>query len=271
MNMPTRKRFWLGGSVLSMLLVTTPLYAATQSAESLLKHMKMALEPAKASTRTMTFTVHSASFNESTKIVAQQARRAFPGEARSVTMVVSPESLKGVTVLVQERKGSSNLVSVYYPTLKRVRSFSGIGAFEPFLGTDFTYADLGLLDVSERTLKLLGTNEHDGAKAYEVQETPKNTSYYARIVDRIDATTGLPLERDHYDVANVLWRKQIYDNVATIDGVLTPMKVRIEDVQSGDWSELVVNDLHYDVQVPEAVFDAQKLSEVSSNPLWVGK
>ena len=183
-------------------------------------------------------------------------------------MVVSPESLKGVTVLVQERKGDSNLVSVYYPALKRVRSFSGVGAFEPFLGTDFTYADLGLVDVRERTLKLLGPNEHDGAKAYELQETPKNTSYYARIVDRIDAATGLPLERDHYDVGNALWRKQIYQEVATIDGVLTPMKVRIEDVQSGDWSELVVNDLHYDVQVPEAVFDAQKLVEVSSNPLW---
>ena len=95
-----------------------------------------------------------------------------------------------------------------------------------------------------------------------------NTSYYARIVDRIDAATGLPLERDHYDVGNALWRKQIYQDVATIDGVLTPTKVRIEDVQSGDWSELVVNDLHYDVQVPEAVFDAQKLVEVSSNPLW---
>jgi hypothetical protein len=268
MNVRTRKRFWLSGSVLSMLLVTAPLYAATQSAESLLKDMKMALEPAKASTRTMTFTVHSTSFKESTKIVAQQARRASPGAAASVTVVVSPESLKGVTVLVQERKGDSNLVSVYYPAFKRVRSFSGVGAFESFLGTDFTYADLGLVDVRERTLKLLGPKEHDGAEAYELQETPKNTSYYARIVDRIDAATGLPLERDHYDVGNALWRKQIYQDVATIDGVLTPMKVRIEDVQSGDWSELVVNDLHYDVQVPEAVFDAQKLVEVSSNPLW---
>ena len=186
-------------------------------------------------------------------------------------MVVSPESLKGVTVFVQERKGASNLVSVYYPALKRVRSFSGVGAFEPFLGTDFTYADLGLIELRERTLKLLGPNEHDGAKAYEIQETPKNTSYYARIVDRIDAATGLPLERDHYDVGNALWRKQIYDKVTTIDGVLTPMKVRIEDVQSGDWSELVVNDLHYDVQVPEGVFDAQKLPEVSANPVWSAK
>ena len=49
---------------------------------------------------------------------------------------------------------------------------------------------------------------------------------------------------------------------------IAPMKVRIEDVQSGDWSELVVNNLHYDVKVPEAVFDARKLAEVSANPLW---
>jgi hypothetical protein len=42
--------------------------------------------------------------------------------------------------------------------------------------------------------------------------------------------------RDHYDVANALWRKQLFQGVATIDSVPTPMRVRIDDVESGDWS-----------------------------------
>jgi len=71
---------------------------------------------------------------------------------------------------------------------------------------------------------------------YELQETPKNASYYSRIVDWIATGTGLPLVRDHYDVANAPWRKQVFKDVATIDGVPTPMRVCIDNVESGDWS-----------------------------------
>jgi hypothetical protein len=66
--------------------------------------------------------------------------------------------------------------------------------------------------------------------------TPKNASYYSRIVDWIATGTGLPLVRDHYDLANALWRKQVVQDVTTIDSVPTPMRVRIDDVESGDWS-----------------------------------
>jgi hypothetical protein len=230
--------------------------------------MKAALEPAKPSTRTMTFTVHSAAFNENTEIVVRQARKNFTDGARSVTVVMEPETAKGVTVLVIEQKGKPNNQYVYYPALRRSRRLGGAGFFESFLGTDFTYADVGLVEVHERSLKLLGTKPHGDTKAYELQETPKNRGYYSRIVDWIATDTGLPLERDHYDVANALWRKQIFQDEATIDGVPTPMRVRVDDVQSGDWSELKVSALNYDANVPDDLFDPRKLHEVAANPIW---
>jgi hypothetical protein len=90
-------------------------------------------------------------------------------------------------------------------------------------------------------------------------------------VDWIAADSGLPLERDHYDVANALWRKQVYEDVATIDGVPTPMHVRVDDVQSNDWSDYEVKDLHYDIQIPDEVFDPKRLPDALTGLLASAK
>jgi len=263
-----RRRSLWWPPLLSLLLLASPSNAEPATAKSAFAKMKAALEPAKPSTRTMTFTVYSKAFNETTEIVARQARKTVPDGARSVTVVMEPQSVKGVTLLVIEEAGKPDAKYVYYPALRRSRVLTGAGAFESFLGTDFSYADIDLVDVHERSLKLLGTKPHGDTKAYELQETPTNRGYYARIVDWISTDTGLPIERDHYDVANTLWRKQVFLDVATIEGIPTPMRVRIDDVQSGDWSEFRVSALTYDVDVPDEVFEPARLREVAQNPIW---
>jgi outer membrane lipoprotein-sorting protein len=259
---------WICSLVLAFGLAGSSTWAAAPGAESLLQKMKAALEPAKASTRTMTFQVYSKRFNETTQIVVRQARKTSPDGARCVTVVMSPETLKGVAMLVAERKGKASLQYVYLPALRRVRQLVGSGAFEPFLGSDFTYSDVGLTETHDRSLKLLGEKAHAGTKAYELEETPKATFYYSRIVDWIAADSGLPLERDHYDVANVLWRKQIFEEVAVVDDVPTPMHVRMDDLESGDWSDYRVTELQYEVSVPDEVFDPDRLDGAAQNPVW---
>jgi outer membrane lipoprotein-sorting protein len=272
MTLPLSRRSWAWTSLLPLLLVLSAAAAPTKpTPEAVLERMKAALEPAKASTRTITITVHSASFNENTEIVAREARKYSADGGRSVTVVIEPESLKGVTLLVREEKGKPNVKYAYYPVLRRARRLSGTGVFESFLGTDFTYADVGLVEVNDRALKLLGTKRVDNQEAYELQETPKHTGYYSRIVDSVAVESGLPLERDHYDVANRLRRKQVYKEVTKVGGVPTPIRVRVEDVQSGDWTEIKVTDVNYDIQVPDEIFDPAKLREVVANPLWSAK
>jgi hypothetical protein len=271
MTLPLSRRSWTWASLLPLLLVVSAAAATKPTPEAILERMKAALEPAKPSTRTITITVHSASFNENTEIIARQARKYSADGGRSVTVVMEPENSKGVTLLGREEKGKPHVEYVYYPMLRRARRVSGVGVFESFLGTDFTYADIGLVEVHDRSLKLLGTKRVDNQDAYELQETPTHTGYYSRIVDSVAVDSGLPLERDHYDVANRLWRKQVYKDVTKVGGVVTPIRVRVEDMESGDWSEIKVTDISYDVQVPDEIFDPAKLREVAANPLWSAK
>jgi hypothetical protein len=267
----SHRHFW-AVSVLALLLTcVSRVHAAPPDGVTIFKKMKAALEPAKPSTRKLTLTIHSADFGENTQMVVRQARKVFPDGERSVTIVMSPDTLKGVAFLVVEHEGKPHEQYLYLPALRRVRKISGPRSFEPFLNSDFTYADMGLLEIHEKSLKLLGTREHGGTQAYELQEKPRQAWYYSRIVDWIAVDTELPLERDHYDTANALWRKQVYEDVAIVDAVPTPMHMRVDDVQSKDWSDYKVDDLHYDVQIPDEIFDPKKLPDVITNPLWSAK
>ena len=263
---PRTRSFCVAWLLPLLLLAPAARAATTPNAYAVLAKMKAALDPSRPSLRTMTFTVHSAAFNEDTKIVARQVRKNLHDGAASITVVTEPESLKGVALLVTEQPGKANVEYVYYPALRRSRRLVGGGIFESFLGTEFTYADLGLVDVRDRSLELLAIKPRHGGKAYEIRETPKNRSYYSRVVDWVAVDTGLPLERDHYDVSNALWRKQVFEDVATIDGIPTPMRVRIDDLETGDWSEFKVTDLHYDIEVADELFDPEKLREIARAP-----
>jgi hypothetical protein len=258
----------LGAATFALLLRAAPAGASATTAASLFEKMKAALEPSRSSTRTMKFTLHSAAFGENTQVTARQAQKSFPEGARSVTVVTAPESLKGITLLVVSDKAKPNTEYVYFPALRRVRHIVGPGRFEPFLGSDFTYADLGLVDPHDRGLAAKGMQAHDGAKAYELEEKPRTTTYYSRIVDWIAPDTKLPIERDHYDPANVLWRKEVFDDVEKIDGSATPMHVRIDDLESHDWSEYKLADVHYDVSLSDDLFDPARLPEVAQKSDW---
>jgi len=264
-------RYRWPGLALVLLAAVGQAQAAPPDGATIFQKMKAALEPAKPSTRTLTLTIHSADFGENTQMIARQARKLFPEGQRSVTVITSPDALRGVTFLVIEQKGKPHAQYLYLPALRRVRRISGPGSFEPFLNSDFTYADMGLLEVGELPRKLLATKDHGGTLAYELEEKPRQAWYYSRIIDWIAVDSGLPLQRDHYDTANALWRRQVYEDVAVVDGIPTPMHVRVDDVQSKNWSDYKLDDLHYDVKVPDEIFDPQKLPDVITSPLWSAK
>src|ERR1700758_3065961 len=100
LTFPSHRSSWRLSLLSLLLLAPVANAAASGGAGAVLGKMKAAVEPSKPSVRTMTFTVHSATFDENRQIIARQARKILPDGAASVTVVTEPESLKGVAVLV---------------------------------------------------------------------------------------------------------------------------------------------------------------------------
>jgi hypothetical protein len=250
----------------SLLVLTALPVAAADSPAVLLQRMKRWLEPAQPSTRQLAMTIRSGP--EVTQWTAAQARGSADGANYVVTVLLAPADLRGTALLIKEQPGAPDREWLYLPYLRRVREVLPVDEFQSFLHTEFTYADVGFVNVNNRVFKAGGSDAVNGVAAVKVQETPKDQRTFSRIVTWLVPETGQPLKREFYDVADRLWKVETFENVADVHGVPTAQRVRIEDVQTGYGSEYRATDVAYGVTLPKDLFDPAQLGRAADSPLW---
>ena len=233
---------------------------------TIINKMKDSIEPARPSRSRMVITVHSE--GETVEWTGHQARKQLADGKHILTVILEPESVRGVALLVWEPKDQPEVQWIYLPAVRRVRKLIPVSAFESFFNTDFTFYDLGFIALNDRGFALLGEDTEGSRRVYKVQEVPRNPYYYSRVVTWVAEDSFLPLHRDYYDGAGALWKIERFENVTTIDGVPTPLRIVMEDKQAGTSSELRFSSVRYDVAVPDELFDPKNLPKAAAHPSW---
>jgi hypothetical protein len=254
--------------VITLMLAVFPVQAlaAPPDVMTIVRQMKEVFEPVRPSTRKVVISLSAE--GETIQWVAGQARKEFPDGKRMVMVMLEPSGVKGMAYVIAEPKNKPSRIWVYSPTIRRVREFVPVDAYEHFLGTDFTYADLGFVRLHEK-YRLLGEEQHAGVQAYKIEEqVPQERAYYSRLITWVAADSMLPLQRDYYDVAGELWKTELFEQVSVIGGVPTPLHIKMEDLQGKSSTELNVSEVRYDVDIPDAVFDPDRLPQLAAHPLW---
>jgi outer membrane lipoprotein-sorting protein len=241
--------------------------SAQEPVTDIVKKMKEAFEPVRPSTRKVDLTMTAN--GETVHWVAREAFKQFPDGKRMVMVLLEPPEVKGNAYIIWEPQEKASVVWTYMPVLRRVRELVGVDAYEHFLGSDFTYADLGFVRLHPQ-YRLLGEEEHGGKKTYKIEETvPKERAYYSRVITWASKDSLLPVQRDYYDVGGRLWKTEGFEET-TIDGVPTPIRIEMKDLQGKSTTELRVSEVRYNVDIPDVLFDPMKLPTVASSPVWQG-
>lgn len=243
--------------------------AQPPDADTIIKGMKTALEPPRASTRQIVLTI-SGIDNETTKWTAVQARKPVQDEPHTLTVVIAPSDSRGIASLIHPgRKPGVDELALWIPMVRRVRELAPLGAFEPFLQSDFTYSDLGLVSIGG-SHKLLGTEKKNGKDAYKVETVPGLNWYYSKIVTWVDKKSMMPVERDYFDPAGELWKVETIDSVSVIDGAPTALAVTMKDVQTKTQTVLTVTNVKFDVELPDSLFEPGNLPKSIQSPVFAG-
>jgi hypothetical protein len=75
------------------------------------------------------------------------------------------------------------------------------------------------------------------------------------------------LPRDYYDVGGTLWKTELFE-VSTIDGVPTPIRIQMQDLLGKSTTEFEISAVRYGIELPDALFDPQKLAVATNSPVW---
>ncbi|MDA3837655.1 MAG: outer membrane lipoprotein-sorting protein [Candidatus Delongbacteria bacterium] len=136
---------------------------------------------------------------------------------------------------------------IYLPALKKVKRISSDSKSDYFMGSDFTYDDLGDRKPSDDVHKLLREEKLNGEDCYVVESTPKEEDYmYSKTITWIVKDKWIGLQKKFYDEDEDFLKTLSIKKYKEIDGIITMLKTTMENDQNKhgttmEFSEVKIN------------------------------
>ena len=186
-------------------------------------------------------------------------------DTKKMMFFTYPGDVKGTGFLTwdYDLPGKEDAKWLYLPAMKKTRRISGSSSkTDYFMGTDFTYDDMGSRNVDEDSHTLLREEDKDGHKCWVVESVPVDKhEIYSRKVSwiRQDCLTAAYVE--YYDKLNKLHRVLTISDVRKVQDYWTIHKMEMKNVQTGHSTVIVVKNPKYDINIDKGLFTVAKLEK----------
>jgi len=152
---------------------------------------------------------------------------------------------------------------LYLPAMKKTRRISGSSSkTDYFMGTDFTYNDMGSRNVDEDEHKLLREEERDGQKCWVIESVPVDKhEIYSRKVTWIRQDCCVPVYVEFYDKLDKLHRALTISDISKVQGIWTKHRMEMKNVQTGHSTVIKILNPQYDLKVDKSMFTVAKLEK----------
>ncbi|MCK4295931.1 MAG: outer membrane lipoprotein-sorting protein, partial [Candidatus Marinimicrobia bacterium] len=179
----------------------------------------------------------------------------------SLMRYLEPSRVKGNAMLMTDY---SDNIWMYNRRTGRVRKLASHAKKQKFEGSDFTYEDMGSGDSWKTDFKpvLKGTQKIKKERCFklELQARSKDVSY-TKMICWVRVSDYFPIQIDYYDKKNVFTKTLFLQDIRTIEGVLTPMKMVMRN--NLDFTETVMEylDINYNVKFDKNFFSERNLKK----------
>jgi hypothetical protein len=184
-----------------------------------------------------------------------------------------PNDIAGTGFLVWERPGGDDDRFLYLPALGRVRRISGSERQESFVGSDFTYEDIGgraledysytLLDEGASWLDASGTRH----PAWRLESKARDAdATYPRVVSTIRKDNFVVVGAEVYNRRGERAKAYAVTKLAQVQGIWTVMASTMANEIDRTRTELAVTEARYDIGLAERDFSRRELENGASSP-----
>lgn len=148
---------------------------------------------------------------------------------------------------------------LYMPALRKVRRISGKSRNEYFMGTDFTYDDMGDRNVDEDEHKLIREEKLNGFDCWVVESIPvdKDDMYTKKVIwVRKDALVVIKVE--YFDKDGLMKILRVSD-IKKQDGFWTAFHMEMDNIQERHKTQMTMQEVHYNVGLKDNLFRVSTL------------
>lgn len=252
-------------TIAACLLIGGAVSAQEQTAYSIIKNSNDKEDDAKTASYTAVMTLTSKSGGVRTRIVSSRSKN-FGTIKKTVIVFSTPKDVAGVAYLTWEYDKDADSSKkdddswLYMPALKKARRISGSSKGDDFMGTDFTYDDIGSRNIDKDEYTLIGKETVSGTLCWVIECTAKDKTQKnpKRVVWIAEDNYSL-IKTDYYDRQNNVQRTLTCSDIAKIDGIWTTQTMYMKNMQRGTATKIEMKNVEYNQPVQDSLFTVSSL------------
>jgi hypothetical protein len=187
-----------------------------------------------------------------------------------------PNDIRGTSFLVWEHPDAEDERFLFLPSLGRVRRIAGSETQDSFVGSDFTYEDIGGREFEDYAYAFAGADGENASwtppggsarPAWRLESKHKDVSaQFPRVVSLVLKDSFLVVGADIFNRRNE--RQKIYTvrRIEQIERIWTVMDSAISNALEKSRTELAVERADYNVGLREADFSRRELERGAGRP-----
>jgi outer membrane lipoprotein-sorting protein len=181
----------------------------------------------------------------------QQFSKDLGDAEKSIMFFLSPADVKNTSFMnwsYDDDKADDQWI--YLPALKKVKRISSDSKSDYFMGSDFTYDDLGDRKLNADNHKLLREETINGKLCYVVESKSKDEDYmYSKTTTWIDKSNFIGVKKEFYDEDGDLLKILSIKNVEQIAGFDIITNSEMKNVQKNHSTTMVLNSVKIDTGI----------------------
>ena len=208
---------------------------------------------------------------------APGAARTAPDGDRLLIRFTYPNDIRGTGFLVWEHPSAEDERFLYLPSLSRVRRIAGSETQDSFVGSDFTYEDIGGREFDEYTYAFAGADGENATwtapggggsrPAWRLESKRRDASaQFQRVVSLVLKDSFVVVQADIYNRRNERQKEYVVRRLEQVQGVWTVMDSEMGNALEKTRTELVVERAEYNVGLEESHFTRRELERGARVP-----
>jgi hypothetical protein len=195
------------------------------------------------------------------------AAKDAPEGDRLLIRFTYPNDIRGTGFLVWEHPDKDDERFLYLPSLGRVRRIAGSEAQESFVGSDFTYEDIGGREFDEYTYAIAEASATwtppaggPARPAWRLESRRKDANAeFPRVISTVLKDSFVVVAADIYNRRDEKQKVYTVRRLEQVEGIWTAMDAEMTNAIEKTRTELVIESADYNVGLAEGAFTRREL------------
>lgn len=176
---------------------------------------------------------------------------------------LSPADVKGSSFLRVSHDDKDDDMWIYLPALGKVRRIASSATNGSFMGSDFSFEDMGERKLQDYSYKLLKEETVAGKSCWVIECIPVTgvSTDYSKIISWVWKDEYIQIREELYNKKAIL-KKVKTSEYTKIKTYWVPKRFLMEDISANHKTEMLFDKIEVDTGIDPAIFDQNNLTKI---------